>query len=392
MRVCILAPEFSPTWGGIGTYTHNLARGLADRADVHVVTTKEGARAAAGDTPEGVQVHAFPGDGVHHGSLGLSFQMSVFRRLPRLARIHDFDVIHANHAYMSDLLVRARRLEATPVVTVHTTLGTQIEGTLRADENVQLRGRERTLARWRPLAQGVERFYLRRTPALIFVSRYVRDHAASHYRLQPRASTVIPNGVDTERLANGGTPREEPAGEPVLLFAGRMLALKGLGTLLRALARLDSRVHLMLAGPGDPAPWVGLAQRLGLDGDRCRFLGPVPHADMPHLYHRADAVVLPSFSESCPMVALEAMASGVPLIAAGVGGVGEIVQDGSTGWLFPPGDVDGLVDRIRSVLADPARARRVSGRARAWVDANASVDRMAERTFRFYETACGGAS
>ena len=92
------------------------------------------------------------------------------------------------------------------------------------------------------------------------------------------------------------------------------------------------------------------------------------------------------------MVALEAMANGTPLIAASAGGVREIVTEGESGWLFPPGDVDGLVDRLETVLSDPGGAAAVAARARLWVEGNASIERMAERTLGFYQAVCGDAS
>src|SRR2546427_542898 len=148
----------------------------------------------------------------------------------------------------------------------------------------------------------------------------------------------------------GGRPTR--SGRPTLLFAGRLLAMKGIETLLRAMARLDPSVRLLLAGPGEQGPWKALAYDLGLTSERCEFLGRVPYEAMPTLYRQVDAVVLPSFTESCPMVALEAMACGTPLIAADVGGVSEIVRDGETGWLFPAGDADGLASCVQSVLDD----------------------------------------
>lgn len=395
MKVCLLTPEFLPTWGGIGTYTYNLARELQDLAEVHVATSASGLAALGSGDLDGVRVHPITPDGNRPGSLGASFQLAAFRRVPALARAHGFDIVHANHAYMSDLLLRLRRLRAKAAVTVHTTLGTQIEGTLRAPGSAPIDASEGTIARWRPVLRGIERRYLRGTSAMIFVSRWVRDHAVARYGVDPRISAVIPNGIDTERLAAAdgpGGPLVERSDRPNLLFAGRLLALKGIDTLLHALVHVDPRVRLRLAGPGDPGPWRALAGRLGLDPSRTEFLGPVPYAEMPGLYRQADAVVLPSFSESCPMVALEAMACGTPLIAARSGGVSEIVQDGETGWLFPPGDVDALADRIATVLADPGQARATALRARAWVEANGSLARMADRTLRFYEAVCGGAA
>ena len=113
MKVCLLTPEFLPQWGGIGTYTYQLARGLRDRAEVHVVTSGRSRSGAPTAGLDGVQIHAITPEDARTDGLGLSFQMAVFRRLPALARAHRFDVIHANHAYMSDLLVG--RVTSTPL-------------------------------------------------------------------------------------------------------------------------------------------------------------------------------------------------------------------------------------------------------------------------------------
>src|SRR2546426_12079574 len=105
---------------------------------------------------------------------------------------------------MSDILVRLGGLSAVPAVTVHTTLGTQIEGTLSAGGSVPLDRRERTIARWRPLVRRIERRYLRKRAAMVFVSRGVRDPAVARYQLGPRVSTVIPNGSDTGPSSRAG--------------------------------------------------------------------------------------------------------------------------------------------------------------------------------------------
>ena len=390
MKVCILTPEFLPAWGGIGTYTYNLARGLRDRAEVHVLT---GATSPGFQGLDGVQVHsANPENGAPGETSPFRFQAAVFRRLPRLARTEGFDIVHANHAYMSDLLVRLRRPRTRTVVTVHTTLDTQVSGTLNAGRAAPHRGLEGDLARWRFVLQAIERRYLRRTRAMIFVSRWVRDRTISRYRVSPPLSAVVPNAIDTERLVPSGAVAGGTSEGPRLLFAGRLLALKGIDTLLRAMTRVEPQVRLTLAGPGDQGPWKALSRDLELPAERVEFLGRVPYPEMPDLYRAVDAVVLPSFTESCPLVALEAMACGTPIIAADVGGVSEVVRDGETGWLFPPGEVDELVSRIHTVLSDPTRARQVSANARAWVEANATIPRMADRVFDVYERLLQGAA
>lgn len=383
MKVCILTPEFLPTWGGVGTYTYNLARGLRDLAEVHVLTGTAPRDPDA--SMDGIWVHsAGPTPGAAAGGSTMRFQLAVRRHLPALVRAEGIDVVHANHAYMSDLLAR-RRHDAASIVTVHTTLDTQVGGTRRAGNGSPRQPIEERIARWRFALESVERHYLRQTLAMIFVSRWVRERTLREYRVTPRHATVVRNAVDFTEFHPSTEPRGRHPQPRTVLFAGRLLALKGIETLLRAAARVQPEIRLLLAGPGDAAPWRSLAQGLGLGEDRCHFLGQVPYSAMPDLYRSADLVVLPSFSESCPLVALEAMACGTPLIAADAGGVSEIVRDGETGWLFPPGDVDALASRITAVLADPEGTDLLRSRALAWVRENMSIERMATETFRFYE-------
>lgn len=382
MRICLLTPEFLPAWGGVGTYTYNLARGLRDRAEVHVLTATE--PPGPEDSLDGVFVHSLPA--ARNESSGVSplrFQVAVLRHLPRLVRSERIDVVHANHAYMSDLLVRHRH-RAASMVTVHTTLDTQVGGTLRAGDGAPRQALEGNVVRWRFLLQRMERRYLRQTPSMIFVSRWVRDRTFGRYHVTPEHSVVIPNAVDFARFTPARAKRDGDSGPRTVLFAGRLLALKGIDTLLHAAARMNPDVRFLFAGPGEVAPWTALASELGLGPDRCQFLGRVPYSEMVQLYRSVDVVVLPSFSESCPLVALEAMACGTPFIAADSGGVSEIVRDGETGWLFPPGDAGALASRIETVLNDHNARERVRSKALAWVRANRSIERMAAQTCRFY--------
>ena len=396
MRVCLLTPEFLPSWGGIGTYTYYLARGLAQRAEVHVVTSDAPLSKEGLPGLDRVQIHALPTGGRGHpGASSVRFQMAVWKHLPRLARDGGFDVVHSNHAQMSDLLARLRSMDASRVVTIHTTLDTQLAGTLKASPGVQPQDTERTVVRHRNLLRMVERGYLRNSPSLIFVSRWIRDQALATYGLRPRHSRIVPNAVDTELFSPYRWPRPSAAESNgtgshfTLLYAGRLLAQKGLGTLLRAIRFMPERVRVRIAGPGDPGPWRELATRLGVPPERYEFLGRVAYEDMPALYHSADAVALPSYLESCPLAALESMACGTPLVAADVGGVSEIVRDGETGWLFPAGDARALGERVGWLADQGVAVHRVLFQARRWTEANAAVDRMARDTLELYRAALG---
>ena len=147
---------------------------------------------------------------------------------------------------------------------------------------------------------------------------------------------------------------------------GRLTPIKGLETLLRALAVLRSdgfpaaRLTLLVVGgtKGDEAGsghLRRLAQELGV-GAWVDFRGPQPQDVLPDYYAAADLCLMPSRYESFGMVALEAMASGVPVIASRAGGLAVTVQDGATGRLVPEGDVAGLARAVAALLADePAR-------------------------------------
>src|SRR3989442_14306042 len=117
--------------------------------------------------------------------------------------------------------------------------------------------------------------------------------------------------------------------------------MAGAGTLFGAMARLGPSVRLLLAGPGDQGPGKAPGSDLGLTSDRCEFLGRVPYESMPTLYRPVGAGVLPSFTGSCPMGALEALAGGTPLIAAGAGGGCGIGRGGGSGRVFPGRGSDG---------------------------------------------------
>lgn len=176
---------------------------------------------------------------------------------------------------------------------------------------------------------------------------------------------VIPNGVDTVRFAPAAG--ERPPGPPRLLFVGRLSAQKNLLTLLEALASLRGRVEGELVLAGDGPERERLAQRaaaLGL-GKRVRFAGWVGRDELPGLYRGADLFVLPSWDEGMPNALLEAMASGLPVVASRIAGNEELVREGVNGYLVAPDDTAGLAERIARLAAQPDLRRRMGEASRA---------------------------
>lgn len=163
-----------------------------------------------------------------------------------------------------------------------------------------------------------------------------------------------------------------------VMFVGRLDAVKGVPLLLEAVARVRAahpEVRLSIVGDGPHrAALEAQARDLGLDPDAV-FLGYRPQDEVAALLEEADMLVLPSFAEGVPVVLMEAMASRIPVIASQVAGVGELVEDGRSGFIIPPGDVDTLTARLDRLLADPDLCRRLGAAGRAQVEAEFDIAR-----------------
>jgi alpha-maltose-1-phosphate synthase len=203
---------------------------------------------------------------------------------------------------------------------------------------------------------------------------------------------VIYGGADpTHYFPDAKTPRD------AVLFVGRLTPHKGVDRLLQALP--ENASARIVGTPGhDPRPpereYPSLLRSLA-EGHNVEFLHTVSDAELPHLYRSASVFVLPSVERTCygrtirisellGLSLLEAMASGTPVIASAVGGVPEIVRDGETGFLVPPGDVSALRERMAEVLGDDRLAKRMGANARAHVLAGFTWEKVAERCLAGY--------
>jgi glycosyltransferase involved in cell wall biosynthesis len=195
---------------------------------------------------------------------------------------------------------------------------------------------------------------------------------------------VIPNGVDSATFH----PRQvgEASARPVrLLFVGRVVFQKGLDVLLAALAQLapGNDWHLEIIGDGDPRPALEAeAARLGLAG-RITFAGWQRRAEIAERYRAADVFVFPSRDEGMPNVVLEAMASGLPIVATAIAGNEELVRDGENGFLIRPDDAAALAAALGRILADNARREAMGRASRARIEAEYTWPRAAASYLRW---------
>ncbi len=200
----------------------------------------------------------------------------------------------------------------------------------------------------------------------------------NYYGARPERVTIIPPGVDVNRFrpldqaqcrAKLGIGRER-----VLLYVGRLERLKGVDILLRAMSQLEhsAGVKLLIIGGSANSPELARLQRMAKDlriDRQVRFLGTVPHTELPVYYNAADVCVLPSYYESFGLAALEAAACGKPVVASRVGGLPSVVLDGRTGYLIAWRCPGPFVERLELLLTNDHLRRDLGVAARAHAEA-----------------------
>jgi glycosyltransferase involved in cell wall biosynthesis len=218
-------------------------------------------------------------------------------------------------------------------------------------------------SRWRSVAAAADAYLSRarglyeRVDRLLAPSAFLRDRVVEGGLPADRVQ-VLPNPVVA--AAEPRRAREEP---PYVLYAGRLVAEKGLDTLLGAAGRLPGGARVRLAGSGRIERQV--RARVAAEDLPVDVLGPLPPQEVVTQLRGAAAAVLPAlWWENCPMAVLEAGAQGVPVVATSVGGIPELVDDGVTGLLVPPGDPAALAGALTSVVEHPGTAAGMG--AAAW--------------------------
>ena len=286
----------------------------------------------------------------------------------RNARGVDYDLVHAHYwlSGVAGLALRARW--GVPLVQMFHTLGRLknrvADGPAELEPGVRLREEERLVGE---------------ADRLVAANAVERANLVRHYDADPARIAVVPCGVDTALFTPGDAGAARAAlglGDgPVVLYVGRLAPIKGLGTLLDALAVLRARgrrLRLLVVGGDADEPANGheadlraRAASLGL-GDAVRFVGPQAQERLRDYYVAADATVLPSYYESFGMVALEAMACGTPVIATRVGGLPTTVRDGVTGLLVADRDPAALARTIERMLDDAGLRWRLGREGVRW--------------------------
>jgi len=297
------------------------------------------------------------------------WDLTAVPRLAALIRRERADLVHSFLFHMDVLGTAAARIARVPAI-------------------ASVRGVHYDFDTWyRRLAWMVT---ARLATAITAVSEEAADLLSRHARIPRTRIAVIPNGVDTDVLCPGpraGVLRAVgvPDGAFVIGTVGRLDPIKGHVHLLGAAAEVVTkhpRCHFVFVGQGPAGDALAeQASALGLNG-HVHFLGA--RNDIPQLLREMDIFVLPSLSEGMSNALLEAMATGLPIVATRVGGSTELVKDGISGLLVDAGDSDALGHMLALLLADADLGRRLGQAARRRVSRDFSIQAVTQRHLALY--------
>jgi glycosyltransferase involved in cell wall biosynthesis len=371
VRIVQVAPFFYPHAGGVESHVRSLAGEFARRGhDVTVVTSRYRPDLPAVEERDGYRI-------VRGRSLGVLFNTPVDVGVGRVLREVDGGVVHLHYPppLTSFFATQALGDRRVPVcLTYHCDLF--LAG---------LAGRF--------ISAVYERTLL--PPTLARVDRIVvhtRSYGTTSAMLRGRELDIIPAVVDLERFRPGLDALALRAklgleGKRVVAFTGRLVPHKGVDVLLSALRELPPDVHLLVVGQGPRlVDLVGLARRFGV-ADRAHFCSSVGDDELPRYLGLADVFAFPSQNrlEGFGLAVAEAMACGLPVVTSDMPGVREVIDDGAQGLLAEPLLADDLAAKVRTLLDDLPRARRMGQAGRQRAEERYGLPKVAGDLIRLYE-------
>ena len=311
------------------------------------------------------------------------FSLRAYHKLNELEQDRPFDLIHDNQTLGYGIWLMKQR--GRPVVAnIHHPLQVDRLNALREAGSI---GAKVSRILWYPWV--MQRWVARRLDKIITGSDASAASVAEAFSLPREHVRTILDGVETDVFRPLGLQRET---NRVLFVGNSEDRNKGIRYLLEALRLIRDDVPFRLTvvhRPGSKgAP--RLVQQLGLHG-RVTFLENLSTEELLHEYNRAQVLVSPSLYEGFGLPAAEAQACGTPVVATTAGALPEIVDDGVTGLLVPPGDTGALAEAIRTLLTDPERCRRMGEAGAKRVQEHFSWQRTAEETLALYHEVLGRA-
>jgi phosphatidylinositol alpha 1,6-mannosyltransferase len=379
LRILIGAETYPPDVNGAARFAERLATGMAGRGhEVHVVAPSPTGRALR-EARDGVTVH---GVRSHRYFMHSDFQVCMpWEAFPATAALMDEidpDVVHTNaHMVVGRGIVTSAHRTGRPLVATNHLMPENLIGYSPIPRSLQ---RVFNAWAWLDLGRVFAKASVVTAPTPRAVDLLVRKAGLVD-------AFPVSCGIDADRYRS--VPRT--AGPvPTVLFVGRLDQEKRVDELIKAFSALRPGLPGRLEIVGDGArreDWTALADGLGV-ADRVRFRGFVSEQELLEAYAGADLFCMPGVAELQSLVTLEAMAAGLPVVAADAMALPHLVRPGRNGWLYTPGDVPELTTRLAALLGDAATRRRMGAASREIVAAHA-IDATLDRFEGIYDQVLG---
>jgi glycogen synthase len=371
--------------GGISRVVEGLSRALVTLgAEAHVITAEMPGSPLEEDD-QGVYVHR-----VKIESPAPSFQAWVLlmnhyfaKRAGKLAgEVGSFDIVHVH-----DWLVHPCGAE------VKSFLGSTLVSTLHS---LEYRRSGNSTAPESQMVESLEWWVTYESKLVTVCSESMKRDTKWKYNVPEDKIVVIPNGVNLSKYESVKVNKHQArakwgvnGSEKLLLFVGRLTHQKGVEYLIRAIPSVakSHNVRLIVVGDGYMRGQLESEANATGQGWRMRFTGFISDSDVVELLLSSDVMVIPSVYEPFGVVALEAMASSLPVVASNVDGLAEIVEDEETGILVKPRDSASISGGISKILSDPVNAKRMVANARAEVSKRYTWDAIANSVLKTYRDA-----
>ncbi len=371
MKIIQVSPYFYPHLGGVESHVLELSKKLIKRGHEVVVFTTQLEGTKERGVVEGVPVKRVK-------PLSIIFSTPIMPHIGHELVKTECDIIHSHSPppLSSFFTVRAAKRKKVPhVLTYHCDLEIPVPlGSLI----VQLY--ENTLGA----------YTVRKSDRIITTTT---TYGATSRAVWHRDSHIIPNAVDADRFHPSNKPgnvrkklgiKED---DKMVLYVGRLVFHKGLDYLIESAKYLGDDVKYVIGGTGDFRPELeNLVKRFELEG-RIIFPGRIPNKELPKYYAATDIFVLPSISrlEAFGIVALEAMASEVPVVVSDIPGVREVIVEGEHGLLAEPMNPRDIAGKIRTILNHPELAKSMGKKGRERVEMDLTWSTVAEQIEEVYE-------
>ncbi|WP_246169587.1 glycosyltransferase [Actinotalea subterranea] len=362
LRILVGAETYPPDVNGAARFAGRLAAGLAARGhDVHVVAPSPTGRPGV-EVHDGVTVHRVTSR--RYGpleALRICMPWEAARETAQIMAEVDPDVVHTNgHLVVGRGVVNAAHRQGRPLVATNHLMPENVVGYLPFPRVMR-----DAIGRW--MWRDLGRVYGR---AQVVTAPTPRAVDLLTERAGLTEAFAVSNGIDTDQYQ---LRTRTPGLEPTLLFVGRLDPEKRVDELLRAVAMLPPGVPARLEVVGDGAKraeWTALAGTLGI-ADRVVFRGRITDDELLQAYSDADVFCMPGVAELQSLVTLEAMAAGLPVVAADAMALPHLVRPGVNGELYEPGDVGELADCLTVLLMDPGLRERCGAASRELVAVHA---------------------